>query len=69
MTQHTLQGRTESEVLWFQRRDFLKAAAAWSALGAGGAWAAGAGNIVQLVGDASVNGARLTQQQTIQTGD
>lgn len=26
MTQHLLQGRTEKEVLWFQRRDTLKAA-------------------------------------------
>lgn len=70
MTQHTLQGRTESEVLWFQRRDFLKAATAWSALGgAGGALAAGATNVVQLVGDATVNGMRLNREQSIQTGD
>ncbi|MBC7918336.1 MAG: iron dicitrate transport regulator FecR [Rhodoferax sp.] len=70
MTQHTLQGRTESEVLWFQRRDFLKAAAAWSAIGgAGGASAAGATNVVQLVGDATVNGMRMNREQTIQTGD
>jgi hypothetical protein len=33
MTQHTLQGRTEDEVLWFQRRSFLQAAAAWTAMG------------------------------------
>lgn len=70
MTQHTLQGRTESEVLWFQRRDFLKSAAAWSALGGiSGASAAGASNVVQLVGDATVNGARLQREQSIQTGD
>ena len=28
MTQHLLQGRSEKEVVWFQRRDTLKAAAA-----------------------------------------
>ena len=33
MTQHTLQGRTEAEVLWFQRRSFLQGAAAWTAMG------------------------------------
>ncbi len=33
MTQHILQGRTEEEILWFQRRSFLQAAAAWSAMG------------------------------------
>ena len=70
MTQHTLQGRTESEVLWFQRRDFLKSAAAWSALGASGvASAAGATNVVQLAGDATINGMRMYREQTIQTGD
>jgi hypothetical protein len=33
MTQHSLQGRSEAEVLWFQRRSFLQAAAAWTAMG------------------------------------
>ena len=33
MSRHLLQNRTEVEVLWFQRRDTLKAAAAWMALG------------------------------------
>jgi hypothetical protein len=33
MTQHQLQGRSEKEILWFQRRDTLKAAAAWVAMG------------------------------------
>ena len=37
MTQHFLQGRSEKEVLWFQRRDTLKAAAAWVAMGSFGA--------------------------------
>jgi hypothetical protein len=70
MTQHTLQGRTESELLWFQRRSFLQGAAAWSALG--GSFAAEAqsrSNIVELLGDATVNGVRLSPQQSIQTGD
>ncbi|CAA9412286.1 MAG: hypothetical protein AVDCRST_MAG51-1490, partial [uncultured Ramlibacter sp.] len=33
MTQHQLQGRTEAEVLWFHRRGFLRAAAAWTSMG------------------------------------
>lgn len=33
MTQHYLEGRSDSELLWFQRRSFLQAAAAWSAVG------------------------------------
>ncbi|MES2635254.1 MAG: iron dicitrate transport regulator FecR [Pseudomonadota bacterium] len=70
MTQHILQGRTEEEVLWYQRRSFLKAAAAWTAMGgAGAAMAQQRGNIVDLQGDALLNGQRLSAQQTIQTGD
>lgn len=70
MTQHTLQGRTEEEVLWFQRRGFIKAAAAWTAMGGYGvAVAQQRGNIVDLRGDALINGTRLNPQQTIQTGD
>jgi hypothetical protein len=70
MTQHTLAGRTENEVLWYKRRSFLKAAAAWTA--AGGFSAASAQqrtNIVELRGDALVNGRRLDAQQNIVTGD
>ena len=70
MTQHTLQGRTEKEVSWFQRRDVIKAAAAWAAMG--GLTAATAqqrSNIVQLTGDALLNGTRLRPGQIIQTGD
>ena len=70
MTQHTLQGRTEAEVLWFQRRSFLQAAAAWTALGGyGAAQAKQRSNIVELKGDALLNGERLAAQQSIQTGD
>ena len=70
MTQHLLQGRTDDEVLWHQRRSFLQAAAAWTAMGGfAGAQAQSRSNIVELVGDALVNGARLLPQQTIQTGD
>ena len=70
MTQHLLQGRTEKEILWFQRRDTLKAAAAWVALGGlPAAMAQQRSNVVQLVGDALLNGRRLLPQQTIQTGD
>lgn len=70
MTQHTLQGRTEAEILWFQRRSFLQAAAAWSAMGGfAGAQAQQRGNIVELVGDVTANGERLRPQSSVQTGD
>ena len=70
MTQHLLQGRSEKELLWYQRRGFLAAAAAWTASGGfSAAQAQQRSNIVELVGDAQVNGARLLPQQTIQTGD
>jgi len=70
MTRHTLINRTEDEVLWFQRRSFLQAAAAWTAMGGFGASVAQQrSNIVELVGDAAINGSRLVPQQTIVTGD
>jgi len=70
MTQHTLVDRTEDEVLWFQRRSFLQAAAAWTAMGgAAAAHAQQRSNIVELVGDATINGERLLPQRQIQTGD
>ena len=70
MTQHTLAGRKEEEVLWFQRRSFLQAAAAWSAMGGfAAAHAQQRSNIVDLVGDATINGERLQAQRQVQTGD
>lgn len=70
MTQHSLQGRRDDEVLWFQRRSFLQGAAAFTAMGGFGAsWAQSRTNIVELKGDALVNGQRLSALQTIQTGD
>ena len=70
MIQHTLQGRSESEVLWFQRRSFIQAAAAWTAMGGvAAAQAQSRSNVVALTGDALINGGRLTAQQTVQTGD
>jgi hypothetical protein len=70
MTQHTLQGRNEDELMWFQRRSFVQAAASWTALGGfSAAQAQSRSNIVELRGDATVNGARLLPQQAIQTGD
>ena len=70
MTQHSLYGRTDSELLWFQRRSFLQAAAAWSAAGGfAAAQAQSRGNIVELRGRALLNGRTLDAQQTIQTGD
>ena len=70
MTQHLLEGRTEDEVLWVQRRSALKAAAAWVAMGGlPAAMAQQRTNIVELYGDALLNGNRLAPGQTIQTGD
>ena len=54
MSQHSLQGRTEDEVLWFQRRSFLQAAAAWTSMGGNdGLQDASRSNIVELRGDAN----------------
>lgn len=70
MTPHILQGRSEKEVLWFQRRDAIKAAAVWTALGGlPMALAQQRSNIVELVGDVLLNGRRLRPEQTVQTGD
>jgi hypothetical protein len=70
MTQHLLQGRQEGEVTWFQRRDTLKAAAAWVAMGGlPAALAQQRSNVVEMVGDVLLNGQRMVPQQTIQTGD
>ena len=69
MTQHILQGRTEREVLWFQRRGFLQAAAAWTAAGGfAAAHAQSSSNIVELTGDVLLNGRRLLPRQTILLG-
>ena len=70
MMQHTLEGRTESEILWFQRRGFLQAAAAWTSMGGfAAASAQSRSNVVELVGDALLNGQRLLPQQVVQSGD
>lgn len=70
MEQHTTQDRSDEELLWFKRRDSLKAAAVWVAGGGwAGAQAQSRGNVVELVGDALVNGQRLLPQQVVQTGD
>jgi hypothetical protein len=70
MTRHTLIDRSEHEVLWFQRRSFVSAAAAWTAMGGWtAAQAQSSGNIVELQGDALLNGRRMLPQDMIQTGD
>ncbi len=67
---HELQGRSEAELLWFQRRSVIQAAAAWVSMGGiGAALAQGRSNIVELTGDAMVNGKQLLPTQQIQTGD
>ena len=70
MTQHSLDGRTDKEVTWFERREVMKAAAAWIVMGSlPAAIAQQRSNVVQLTGDALLNGKRLVPNQTIQTGD
>lgn len=67
-TRHQLEGLHDDNVLWMRRRETLQGAAALLAAGtAGAAWARG--NIVTLIGDARLNGARLSLNDTIQTGD
>lgn len=65
-----LLGRTEDEILCWQRRGLLQAAAAWVAAGG---WAAaqaqGRSNIVELRGEALRNGEALTSQHSIAPGD
>jgi hypothetical protein len=70
MTQHTLQGRTEEEVMWWRRRSVLQAAAAWVGGGGyAGAIAQQRGNIVELQGEATVNGRKLGPNATVVSGD
>ena len=70
MTTHILQSRTEDEVLWFRRRSFLQGAAAWTALGGfAAAHAQQRTNVVELEGDALLNGTALRRDTVIQTGD
>lgn len=69
-SQHQLQGRTEDEVVWYQRRSLLQAAAAWTA--AGGLTAAHAQqnrNVVEMRGDVLRNGQALAAGEPIAPGD
>lgn len=70
MSHHALQGRTATELLWWRRRGFLQAAAAWTA--SGGFAAASAqqrSNVVQLEGDVLLNGQPMRAGTVVQTGD
>ncbi|MBT9552481.1 MAG: iron dicitrate transport regulator FecR [Hydrogenophaga sp.] len=70
MTTHHLQGRSDNEVLWFQRRETLSAAAAWVAMGGlPAAMAQQRSNVVDFVGDVLLNGQRMSSNQTVQSGD
>lgn len=70
MTQHSLQDRTENEILWFQRRSFLQSAATWLALGGiNSATAENRSNVVSSSGDVLANGKPLAKGQTIYVGD
>lgn len=65
-----LLGRTERELLWFQRRSLVQAAGLWMAAGGwAGASAQARSNIVDLRGEATRNGEALTPQHTIAPGD
>ena len=55
MSHHTLQGRSADEVLWFQRRQTLQAAAAWTALGGlPAAMAQQRSNVVEFVANSAL---------------
>jgi hypothetical protein len=70
MSQHILTTRREDEVLWMHRRSVIQGAAAFTASGGfAAAHAQARSNIVDLTGDARINGRTLTQGTTIQTGD
>lgn len=70
MTHHILLGRTEDELLWFRRRSFLRGAAAFTAMGGfAAAFAQQRTNVVELTGDALVNGSALRPDTVIQSGD
>lgn len=65
-----LLGRTDTELLWYQRRGLLQAAAAWMAAGGwSAALAQSGGNIVDLQGDVLRNGQALTARDSIAAGD
>lgn len=65
-----LPSRPEQQTPWFRRRDTLKAAAAWLAMGGlPAAMAQQRSNLVQLLGNVQLNGQRLLPDQTVQTGD
>lgn len=70
MIRSVLPSRLEQPTPWFRRRDTLKAAAAWLAMGGfPAAMAAQRSNLVQLIGGVQLNGQRLLPDQTVQTGD
>ena len=70
MSDHILLGRRDDELLWFRRRGFLQGAAAWTASGGFmAAYAQQRSNVVELTGDALLNGQRMRRETVIQTGD
>jgi hypothetical protein len=64
-----LQGRRQEELFWFRRRSFLQAAASVASAGSFGAWAQRRGNVVELRGDAMLNGEALRPGMFVQPGD
>ena len=67
---HQLQGRTEKELTWFQRRSLVVAAGMWVAAGRWPAAQAQArSNVVELRGDVLRNGEALAREQSIAPGE
>ena len=69
MNMHQLQDRTEKEMSWWTRRDFLNAIATWSALGSFAVHAQEQNNVVSRVGDVLINDKPIASQQAIKVGD
>lgn len=70
MNHPTRQGRSDDGLAWFRRRGVLRAATAWVATGGfTAAVAQQRSNIVEMQGQALLNGQPLRPEQFIQTGD
>ena len=60
----------EKDIFWFQRRSFIQAAAAFTAAGLWlPAHAQSRSNVVELAGDAKLNGTSMRSDSIVQTGD
>ena len=70
MSRHVLASRSEGEVSWHRRRSFIKAAAAWTAMGGfAAARAQQRSNVIERRGDFLLNGRPMASGQPVQSGD